>query len=108
MGLRLRPRDPSKYQVGNAICYGGDHKIYGFPVGEVSEAEVFFVETDFGNHMTLTWGELENMFTVAGWQDYGEWRAARAQLQEQPPLRTQSEEERMRDAMFSDHFNASR
>lgn len=116
MGLRLRPRDPSKHQVGNAILYGGDHRIYGtlpgtiggIPLGEVSEAEVFFVETDFGNHMTLTWREVEEMFTVAGWQDHDEWRAARAELQNQPRLRTKNEEERLRDALFETAFNAPR
>lgn len=100
MALRLRPRDPSQHQVGNAILYGGDHRIYGFPVGEVSEAEVFFIETDFGNHMTLTWAEVEAMFTIAGWQDYAEWRKARRQLQEQPPLQKQSEADRMCQALF--------
>jgi len=84
----------SKHQVGNAILYGGDHRIYGtmpgsiggIPLGEVSEAEVFFVETDFGNHMTLTWGELEQMFTIAGWQSYESWKAARNELRHQPNL----------------------
>jgi len=86
MALRLRPKDSSKYGVGNAILYGGEHKIYGFPVKEVNEAEVFFIETDFGNHMTLTWGEVSEMFIVAGWQDYAEWRKIREDLLMQPPL----------------------
>jgi hypothetical protein len=86
MALRLRPRDPSKYQVGNAILYGGEHKIYDSPKDEVHEAELFFVETDFGNHMKLTWGEVMEMYTVAGWQDYELWRASRDELRQQTPF----------------------
>lgn len=86
MALRLRPKDPSKHQVGNAILYGGEAKIYGHPMGEVNETEIFFIETDFGNHLTLTWGEVMEMFTVAGWQHYDDWKRARHNLQQQPNL----------------------
>lgn len=86
MGLRLRPRDPSKFQVGNAILYGGDRKLEFDDKLSVIDNEVFYVETDFGNHMTLTWREVEEMFTIAGWQSYEDWKAARRALQSQPNL----------------------
>lgn len=86
MALRLRPRDPANHKVGNAILYGGVHRHYQHPIDKPSEAEVFFVETDFGNHMTLTWREVEEMFVVSGWQDYEEWKANRRHLQSLPNL----------------------
>lgn len=86
MALRLRPKDPTAHKVGNAILYGGKHKFYQHPADKPSEAEAFYVETDFGNHMTLTWREVEEMFVVVGWQDYGEWKDNRRHLLEQPNL----------------------
>jgi hypothetical protein len=61
-------------------------EIYDSPKDEVHEAELFFVETDFGNHMKLTWGEVMEMYTVAGWQDYELWRARRDELRQQTPF----------------------
>jgi hypothetical protein len=63
MGIRLRPRNPSQYQIGNAIIYGGSTKFYhGFAEGEIdTQSEVFYVESDFGNHMTLSWSEIKTM-----------------------------------------------
>ena len=86
MALRLRPRDPSKHIVGNAILYGGEFRQYKHPSDAPHSAEVFYVETDFGSHMTLTWGEVEEMFTVAGYQPYDEWLKARDELRQQLPL----------------------
>ena len=95
MGIRLRPRDPSQYQVGNAIIYGGGTKFYhGFAEGEVStQAEVFYVESDFGNHMTMLWPEIEAMWIVVGWQDYEEWRSNRDELRGKPNLIERQTEE---------------
>ena len=46
--------------------------------------ELFYVETDFGNHMKLSWSELTNMFEVVGVRDYDQWKADRDQLRNQP------------------------
>lgn len=83
--LLLRAKATPDRQHGNGIMYGGGTKIYN-TIGDFVQKEVFYVETDFGNHMTLTWGELNEMFEVVGVRDYGNWRMDRSQLQSQPNL----------------------
>jgi len=86
MAFRLRPRNSDKHQVGNAILYGGSRKCYNIKPDDTVETELFYIDTDFGNHMRLTWNEVMEMFTVVGWQDYGSWREARAECMSQPNL----------------------
>lgn len=75
--ITLLTRDGSR--VGNAIIYGGETRDYPAADGRF-EVNVFFVETDFGNHMVLTWKEIEELFTVGHCCDYQEWRKGRAHL----------------------------
>ena len=76
----LHTKDSSK--VGNAILYGG---MQGSPLPRFPNDEmphIFFVETDFGHHMKLTWSEIEELYTVSHFQDYHQWRSERAKLHE--------------------------
>lgn len=84
--LLLRAKTSDGRQHGNGIMYGGTRKQYfGFSETEPhTDHEVFYVETDFGNHMTLSWTELTDMFDVVGVRDYQKWKADRAYLQSQP------------------------
>lgn len=84
MGLRLRPLNTEMHQVGNAIIYGGMDTNYD--PSAPREGQIFFVESDFGNHMKLSWAEICERWTVVGWQDYREWRQARDELINQPNL----------------------
>ena len=81
--LALKAKTNSDRQHGNGILYGGTRKMYQNPFKEV---EVFFVETDFGNHMTLTWPEVIEMFEVVAVRDYDQWKEDRRQLQNEPNL----------------------
>lgn len=84
-------------QHGNGIMYGGCkkenpafmHQIMQETAdysGIESHYEVFYVETDFGNHMSLSWSELNSMFEVVGVRNYFQWLADRKYLQSQPNL----------------------
>lgn len=106
MAIRLRPRDPSNHQVGNAILYGGERRTYDIKPDEHVETELFYIETDFGNHMKLNWKEVMEMFTVAGWQDYGSWREARAKCIDQPNLVQQKNMEGLGNFVM-EHFHGS-
>ena len=92
MGILLIPRNPSEHQVGNVIIYGGATKFYhNFDKDKVvpkivPPTQVYFVETDFGNHMTMLWSEIETLWITAGWRDYTEWRSKRDELRSQPNL----------------------
>ena len=95
--LLLKAKVSQSGNHGNGILYGGGCKENpGFmravmdpeqdSSGVDSHYEIFFVETDFGNHMKLTWGELTAMYDVVGVRDYGQWKADRLYLQSQPDL----------------------
>lgn len=88
MALRLKAKTAkSGRQHGNGILYGGSLKTYHmFEPDKYQEIEVFYVETDFGNHMTLNWDEVMEMFEVVGWANYDEWRRDRDALREHPRL----------------------
>lgn len=74
--ITLITKDGSK--VGNAILYGGGTAMYTQP--EPKEQVLFFVETDFGNHMQLSWAEIEELWTVGQAANYSRWRSDRDQL----------------------------
>lgn len=81
--LRAKPNETSKH--GNAIMYEGESKRYDFPaiLNEGEVYELFYVETDFGNHMKLSWSELTSMFEVVGVRNYDQWKADRNELRAQ-------------------------
>lgn len=67
--ITLKTKDGRK--TGNAIIFGGGYsKHTGDPV--------FYIQTDFGNHMTLHWAEIEDMFTIGHVMDYSEWQVSRS------------------------------
>lgn len=96
--LAAKPVDDNQRQHGNGIMYGGGRKENPAFMAEImsgsltggftpdSHNEVFFVETDFGNRMTLSWSELTRMYDVVGVRDYRVWRAERQHLIDQPPM----------------------
>ena len=86
--LLLKAKTAGGHQHGNGIMYGGTRKQYSSPpeTEAYAEHEVFYVETDFGNHMALLWTELTDMFDVIGVRDYEKWKADRLYLQSQPNL----------------------
>jgi hypothetical protein len=89
--ITLKTKDGSK--TGNAIIYGGEDPMDSLASlqartfnGVCDEPKpLFFVETDFGNHMKLSWTEIEEMFTIGQTMDYSFWHAKRAELHEQKP-----------------------
>lgn len=57
---------------GNAILYGAvEHPEVG---------QLMLVETDFGNRMRLTSGEVNEMFEIGEVRDYQTWRDDREHL----------------------------
>jgi hypothetical protein len=82
--LRAKPNETSKH--GNAIMYGGETKQYDLPtmLNNHEPYELFYVETDFGNHMKLSWSELTSMFEVVRVMDYERWKMERSDLRNQP------------------------
>lgn len=82
--LTLHTRDGS--QVGNAVLYGAENRQYNAEQVEQTVL-VFHVETDFGNHMTLTQSELDAMYTAGRKTDYKRWSADRGQLINHPKMR---------------------
>jgi len=96
--LRLASKDGNK--VGNAILYGGDDGMLtlGSMVGQVDEPkDRYYVETDFGNHMTLTWGEINELYDIKGVQSYDHWKSERQRLREEPNLIEQNQMRNMMD-----------
>lgn len=95
--LLLKAKVDANRQHGNGIMYGGRrkenpaymHNLF-LPSSDREEVEshyeLFYVETDFGNHMALMWSELTAMFEIVGVRDYGQWQADRSYLQSQPNL----------------------
>lgn len=88
--ITLLTKDGS--QVGNAIIYGGDD---GFNDNAIQmmisttnfePKPIFYVETDFGNHMKLTWREIEERFTIGKVMDYNQWKSERDGLRSSPNL----------------------
>lgn len=81
--LTLLTKDGTK--TGNAIIYDGDDGIsWERMIGEFSEPKpLFYVETDFGNRMKLTWREIEDWFTIGRIQDYKKWKQDQADRREQ-------------------------
>jgi hypothetical protein len=73
--LILTTKDGSRF--GNAILYGGGPSCYA--VGET--VNLFFVETDFGHKMRMTWNEVNEMFNISRVCSYDEWANDRANLQ---------------------------
>lgn len=71
MALVVRSKDTS--HTGNGIIYDGG-------ISETTGNEVFYVETDFGNHIKLTWQDIEYMYAIIRWTDYDRWRADRDEL----------------------------
>jgi len=96
-------------RVGNAILYGGDDGMIDLAsmIGQVGEPkDIYYVETDFGNHMHLTWDEVQEMFYINGVQSYDRWKEERARLQQEPNLIEQREQRNSLD--FPPSFHASR
>ncbi len=71
----LWTRDGSK--VGNGIIYGVANSTYRPTV------LLYLVETDFGNRMRLTQGELEAYYVVGPERDYAKWKADRIDIANQ-------------------------
>lgn len=70
--ITLFTRNGSK--TGNAILYGGQDR------DDPQDPPLFYVETDYGNHMKLTWSEIMSMFAVGRPCSYDDWRADRREL----------------------------
>lgn len=81
--ITLNTRDGSR--VGNAIIYGGETRWCEHTHENV---HVFLLETDFGNHMVLTWREIEELYTIGRYCDYQQWREERARLTDESRTRT--------------------
>ncbi len=86
--ITLLTKDGTK--TGNAIIYGGDDFVNVYSPKVILDLEpgtpmkpIFFVETDFGNRMKLTWSEIEELFTVGRVCPYDQWKADRNSLREQ-------------------------
>lgn len=74
-------------RIGNGILYGGAEATPNEREPLRSEGpQTYFVETDFGNHMRLSWAEVNEIFTVAGVMDYTYWRQERNYLRDQSNL----------------------
>ena len=72
--ITLRTKDPTRN--GNAILYGTEPSRY---TGE----QLLLVETDFGNKMKLTVGEVNELFTIGLVVNYQDWRNDRRALQQE-------------------------
>lgn len=84
MAFVLRTKDSKA--TGNGIVYGGTTAMLN------DEKDTFFVETDFGNHMKLSWAEILEMYEIVRWTSYERWKADRADLQQSPNLFEQMRE----------------
>lgn len=103
--LLLKAKIDKDPQHGNGIMYGGESKSYDIAamLGGDKIHELFYVETDFGNHMKLSWNELNEMFYVVGVRDYQQWRTDRNYLLSQPSYLDQDKEhiDGINEAMFN-------
>lgn len=91
-------------RIGNGILYGGAEATPNEWEPLRSEGpQTYFVETDFGNHMRLTWAEVNEMFTIAGIMDYTYWRKERAELQSQSNLIQKMKEQPLYDNRSENH-----
>lgn len=75
--LLLQTKDGSR--IGNAILYGGGTRVY--VNADIPAVVLYFVETDFGNHMRLTWKEILDQFEIGPAQDYRRWKENRRHIQ---------------------------
>lgn len=74
-------------RIGNGILYGGAEATPNEREPLRSEGpQTYFVETDFGNHMRLTWNEVNELFTIEGVMDYSFWKQEREFLRQQPNI----------------------
>lgn len=83
--LAAKPVTDGQRQHGNGIMYGGGTSPM-LSFDDYQQRELFYVETDFGNKMKLTWTELTTMFDIVSVVDYKVWRAERAELIQQDDM----------------------
>jgi len=85
----LRPTIKAMKSIGFAIIYGGK-KDGVLMVNEdqfrLTEWDRIFIETDFGNHLSISQVELANTFELLSRQSYDRWRNDRDALRQQPNL----------------------
>ncbi len=55
----------------NAILYGGED------FSPHHDGPVYFIETDFGNHIRLSFEEMWSRYTIGPVRNYDEWRQDR-------------------------------
>lgn len=77
--LAAKPRKDNQRQHGNGIMYGGGASPMTFD-NDYEPRNLFYVETDFGNRMKLTWNELNELYEIIEVVDYKAWRQERSDL----------------------------